>query len=133
MSSKLSYETEQEKTLCTSKAADKQVPMRPTSGYNKASPTHAQHEESVFNIQLPYDPNAPTEPDLWGRSFHPISLHGLIKHFASDLKSIKDSLNFILKYIANKQVDGKNVNDLKDFNGMGNAIWNFISLVYKAK
>jgi len=87
----------------------------------------------VFNIQLPYNPNAPTEPDLWGGSFHPISLHGLIKHFASDSKSIKDFLNFISKYIANKQVDGKNVNDLKDFNGMGNAIWNFISSVYEAK
>jgi len=37
------------------------------------------------------------------------------------------------KYITNKQVNGKEVNDLKDFNGMGNAIWNFISLVYKAK
>jgi len=50
-----------------------------------------------------------------------------------DLKSIKDSLNFISKYITNKQVNGKEVNDLKDFNGMGNAIWNFILLVYKAK
>jgi len=37
------------------------------------------------------------------------------------------------KYIANKQVNGKAVNDLKDFDGMGDAIWNFISSVYKAK
>ena len=37
------------------------------------------------------------------------------------------------KYIANKQINGKEVNDLKDFNGMGDAIWNFISSVYKAK
>ena len=41
MSPELFYETEQEKTLHTSKAADQQVPMRPTSSYNKASPTHA--------------------------------------------------------------------------------------------
>ena len=73
------------------------------------------------------------ESDLWSRSFHPISLHGLIKHFASDSKSIKDSLNFMTKYITNKQVNSKGVNDLKDFNGMGNVIWNFISLVYEAK
>jgi len=133
MSPELSYETEQEKALCISKAADQQDPIRPTTGNNKASPAHANHEKSIFNIQLPYDPNAPTEPDLWGGSFHPISLHGSIEHFASDLKSIKDSLNFILKYIANKQVNGKEVNDLKDFNGMGNAIWNFISSIYEAK
>ena len=103
------------------------------TGNNKASLTHANHEESIFNIRLPYNPNAPMEPDLWGGSFHPISLHGSIEHFVSDLKSIKDSLNFILKYIANKQVNGKEVNNLKDFDGMGDAIWNFISSVYEAK
>jgi len=103
------------------------------SGNNEASPAHAPHEESIINIQLPYDPHAPIELDLWSGSFHPISLHGLIKYFASDSKSIKDSLNFMMKYIANKQVNGKEVNDLKDFDSMGNAIWNFISSVYKAK
>jgi len=103
------------------------------SGNNEASPTHASHEESIINIQLSYDPQASMEPDLWSGSFHPISLHGLIEHFASDLKSIKDSLNFMVKYITNKQVNGKEVNDLKDFNGMGDAIWNFILSVYKAK
>ena len=133
MTPELSYETEQEKTLCTSKAADQQDPMRPMSGNNEASPTYASHEESIINIQLPYDPHAPTEPDLWSGSFHSISLHGSIEHFASDSKSIKDSLNFMTKYITNKQVNSKEVNDLKDFDGMGNAIWNFISSVYEAK
>jgi len=28
----------------------------------------------------------------------------------------------MLRYIANKQVNGKEVNDLKDFDGMGDAI-----------
>jgi len=37
------------------------------------------------------------------------------------------------KYIANKQVNGEEGNDLKNFDGIGNAIWNFISLVYRAK
>ena len=37
------------------------------------------------------------------------------------------------KYITNKQVSSSKVNDLNDFNGMGDAIWNFISSVYKAK
>ena len=73
------------------------------------------------------------EPDFWSRSFHSISLHGSIEYSALDSKSIKDSLNFMVKYLANKQVNSKEVNDLKDFNGMGDAIWNFISLVYKAK
>ena len=132
MAPELSYETEQEKALRTSKAADLQYPMRTTNGNNEASPTHAHHKDSVINIQLPYDPHAPMEPDLWSGSFHPISLHGSIEHFVSDSKSIKDSLNFMSKYIANKQVNGKEVNDLKDFDGMGDAIY-FILPVYEAK
>jgi len=133
MTPELFYKTEQEKVLRTSKVADQQDPMRSTRGNNEASPTHAYHKESIINIQLPYDPHALMEPDFWSRSFHLISLHGLIKHFASDSKSIKDSLNFMTKYIANKQVNSKEVNDLKDFDGMGDVIWNFISSVYKAK
>jgi len=122
MTPEFSYETEQKKTLYTSKAADQQDSIRPMSGNNEASPTYASHEESIINIQLPYDPHAPMEPDLWSGSFHSISLHGSIKHFASDLKSIKDSLNFMMKYITNKQVNGKEVNDLKDFDSIGDAI-----------
>ena len=36
------------------------------------------------------------------------------------------------KYIQGKQVNDK-VNDLVDFDGMGDAIWNFISSVYTSK
>ena len=43
------------------------------------------------------------------------------------------SLNFLTKYIRNKQVNGNKVNDLADFDGMGDSIWNFISSVYDAK
>ena len=37
------------------------------------------------------------------------------------------------KYIQNKQVNSGKVNDLNNLNGMGDAIWNFISAVYAAK
>ena len=129
----LFYKIEQEKAFCVSKVADQQNTTRTMGDNNKASITHGIHEESIINIQLPYDPQAPTEPDLWNSSFHPISLHGSIEYFASDSKNIKDSLNFIVKYISNKQVNSSKTNELIDFDGMGNAIWNFISSVYEAK
>ena len=132
-SSKLSYEIEQEKVFCVSKVADQQDTTRTMSNNNEASTAHGTHEKSVINIQLPYDPQASTKLDLWSGSFHPISLYGSIEYFASDLKNIKDSLNFMVKYISNKQVNNSKANELNDFDGMGNAIWNFISLVYKAK
>jgi len=129
----LFYEIEQEKTLQVSMAADQQETTRPMGGYNEAPPTHAPYEESIINIQLTYDMQAPTEPELWSGSFHPISLHGSIEHFASDAENIKVTLNFLAKYIKNKQVNGSMVNELNDFDGMGDAIWNFISSVYEAK
>ena len=105
-SRELSYETEQERNIRVSMAANQQtnqqVSTRPLGGNNEVNPTHGQHEEDVINIQIPYDPNAPTEPELWSGSFHPISLHGSMEHFASDSKNIKVTLNFLAKYILNK-------------------------------
>jgi len=89
-------------------------------------------DNNVINIQLPYDSQVPTELKLWSGNFHPISFHGSIEHIALDAKNIKDSLNFIARYITNKQVDSSNSNDLEDFNGIGEAIWNFISSVYQS-
>ena len=118
----LSYETEQEKAQWVGMVANQQDNTRPLHVHNKAPPAHSQHEEEVINIQLPYDPQTPTKPDLWSGSFHPISLHSSIEHFASDSKSIKVSLNFLAKYIRNKQVNSNMINDLADFNSMGDAI-----------
>jgi len=36
------------------------------------------------------------------------------------------------KYISNKKVNPKNANNLKDFDGIGDLVWNFISAVYQA-
>jgi len=129
----LSYETEQEKAIRISIAANQQESTRPHVVNNEATPTHVSNEDDMINIQLLYNPQAPTEPELWSGSFHPISLHGSIEHFTSDAKNIKVTLNFMAKYIQNKQVNGGKVNDLNDFDGMGDAIWNFISSVYTAK
>ena len=69
-------------------------------------------DNTVINIQLLYDPNALTEPELWDGNFHPISLHRAIKYLTLDSKNIKDSLNSMAKYITNKQVDPAKSNDL---------------------
>ena len=129
----MSYKTKQEKAFRIGKATDQQDTSRPPVVNNEATPSHVSHEDDVINIQLPYNPQAPTEPELWSGSFHPISLHGSIEHFVFDVKNIKVSLNFLAKYIQDKQVNGNSVNDLRDFDGMGDTIWNFISSIYKSK
>ena len=129
----LLYETEQEKALRMSKVPIQQDITRPPAVNNKASLPNVLYKDNVINIQISYNPQAPTEPELWSGSFHPISLNSSIEHFASDTKNIKISLNFLAKYIQGKQVNSNQVNDLSDFDGMGNAIWNFISSVYASK
>jgi len=34
------------------------------------------------------------------------------------------------KYIGNKQIDLKRSNDMEDLKGVGEAVWNLISLIY---
>ena len=124
--------------------------MRPQNGNNKTTLINPEcdgnvnqgeqqhdaapndNDDNVINIQLPYNPNSPTEPELWSGNFHPISLHRSIEQIASDTKSIKNSLNFIARYISNKKVNSHNANNLLDFDGIGDSIWNFISSVYQA-
>jgi len=137
----LSYETEQEKAINISKAAKQQGNMRPKSGNLKVPNSNPKYvpnveqrdlsahgtvsqteDDNIINIQLPYDPQAPTEPDLWSGNFHPISLHSSIEHIASDTKNIKDSLNFMARYISNKKMNPSKANNLKNFNDIGNSI-----------
>jgi len=87
---------------------------------------------NIINIQLPYDPNTLTKPDFWSSNFHLISLHGSIEQIASGTKSIKNSLNFMARYISNKKINPSKTNDLSDFDSIGDSIWNFISSVYQA-
>ena len=108
------------------------IPKKHSISISIQEPT-AQNDESTFiNIPLPYDPNVPMDPKIWGGRFHPISLHGSIKHIVSNAKNIKDFMKFMTKYMSNKQVDSAKANKLDDFKGIGEVVWNFISSVYDA-
>jgi len=149
-SSALSYEMEQEKQSRLSKATETSNNMRLQGVNNGASSMQSDcvdhvspnktrgealcdNDDNVINIQIAYNPNIPTEPKLWSGNFQSISLHGSIKHIASDTKSIKDSLNFMVKYVSNKKVNPKTANDLKNLDGIGDSVWNFISSIYQAE
>jgi len=96
VSSALSYKMTQEKYIHVSKAANTRNNMDATiqqcvSNMN-TNMTSMHGDDAVINIPLLYDPNAPTEPELWDGSFHLISLHRSMEHLASDTKNIKNSL-----------------------------------------
>ena len=125
-SPQLSYEIFQKKVIWISMVANlnrntlnKHIMIKcPAS-----SPSHTpiEHPTSCYpcaddtdiNIQLLYDPNSLIELNLWDGNFYPISLHNSIEYLALDSKNIKDLLNFMAKYINNKQVNPARANDLK--------------------
>jgi len=41
--------------------------------------------ESIINIQLIYNLDQSTEPDIWDGNFHSVSLHKSMEHIASDM------------------------------------------------
>ena len=149
-SPELSYKTLQEKALWLGKATKDKTNTRPSRGIlsinvpiqhvngNNLTSTNLQgftiqSDKSMFiNIQLPYNPDAPMDPEIWNGGFHPISLHSFIEQIVSDAKNIKDSLKFMAEYISNKQIELFKANDLIDFNGIGDAVWNFISSIYES-
>ena len=106
----LSYEISQEKAIQVSIAANpnnntlnKYIMIKcPTSNFSCVPVKHPNlvflyGDDTVINIQLPYNPNALIKPDLWDSNFHPISLHSSIEYLVSDSKNIKNSLNFMTK------------------------------------
>ena len=125
-SPELSYKMTQEKTSWVSKADDTNNNADSTNQqcgphkYPNMSPAHIN--DCVINISLSYDPNTLLEPNLWDGSFHLIFLHRSIEHLTSDAKNIRDSLNFVAKYILNKQVDLARSNDLNDFKDIREAV-----------
>ena len=48
------------------------------------------------------------------------------------MKNIKNLLNFMARYILNKKINLKTANKFKDFDSIGDAVWNFISSVYQS-
>ena len=89
-------------------------------------------QEDVINIQLPYNPNQPTEKDLQDSNFQTISLYSSLKHLPSDSKCIKESLTCITKYISNKNINVNKSNDIVKFREIGKAVWIFLSTFYNS-
>ena len=54
-----------------------------------------------------------------------------MKHMASDIKNIKDSLHRIGKYIRGKAINN-NPNNCKDLEGVGKELWEFLSSIYES-
>ena len=55
-----------------------------------------------------------------------------MEHLASDMQNIKESLIRMQRYILGESIEIDKANEIKDLEGIGKAIWEFISIIYKA-
>ena len=76
---------------------------------------------NVFNVNLNYNINQALDPEKLDSVFHATSLHGAMKHVASNVKNIKDSLHRIGKYIRGKSLED-NPNNFKELEGVGKEL-----------
>ena len=64
LSKELFYEIEQEKALRIGKTANTLNNIRSPDVSNEATPSNGLYKDDIINVQLLYDPQAPTEPEL---------------------------------------------------------------------
>jgi len=53
-----------------------------------------------------------------------------MEHMPSDMLNFKESLSRMRKYMLGKAIESDSANDVEDLNGMGKALWEFISAIY---
>ena len=134
-SPQLKYTTPKSQGSQASKVADFPSNIRKQHSQNDASALkniNVANNNNVFNIQLNYDIDQALDQESWDGNFRAISLHRSMKHLASDIKNIKESLGRMQRYILGKAIEGNKANDIKDLKGVGKATWGFILALYKS-
>jgi len=101
--------------------------IAPISGQNTID-----NNENIFNIQLNYNINEATDLESWNSKFRAVLLHRSIKHLASNIKNIKESLHRMQKYILGKSINGDKANNVKDLESVRKMVWEFITGLYKS-
>jgi len=86
----------------------------------------------MLNVQLNYNPDQALDPDSWDSNFHTVSLYSAMEHMPSDMLNFKESLSRMRKYMLGKAIESNGANDIEDLNGMGKALWEFISAIYNS-
>ena len=120
----LKYVTFKSQDKPVSKAANTNNDSRQQYVANKdlALNTNSLLGNNMVNVQLNYNINQALDLESWNGNFQAISLHGSIKHLASDIKNVKDSLTRTCKYILGKFIDGNKANSIKNLEGVSKTV-----------
>ena len=126
----IEYMTQEGQNDQVSKVADNTNNLCQQCISNEDLALNQPSRNNMFNIQLNYDINQALDPESWDGEFCAVSLHRSMEHLASDVKNIKDSLHRMHKYIMDKSINEGNANNVKDLEGIGKVVWEFILAFY---
>jgi len=113
-----------------SQVANIRPPLSQQRVSNEGSSLNQSAGPSVLNVQLNYNPDQALDPDSWDGNFHTVLLYGAMEHMPSDVLNFKEFLSRMCKYMLGKAIESDGANDIEDLNGMGKALWEFISAIY---
>jgi len=82
---------------------------------------------------LTYNINKPIEPEVQDSEAHFPSLFDTMEFLEIDAKNIYISLLHIADFIKSREVQAGFVDNISQLKDLGEAMWNFISSIYKAK
>ena len=77
--------TSRKQYVCNEISALKKTPKPHGKGKGRTiDKSTSSSSESIINIQLIYNLDQSTEPNIWNGNFHSVSLHKSMEHIASD-------------------------------------------------
>ena len=114
-------------------------PTRDAQLANRANNTPTTYLEENNNPSvvlettvIPYNPNAPADPQLWDGGFAATLLFGTEEFLEGNIKNITYSLQCITTFIRQRDIKGRSINDLSQLQEVSFAAWEFVLAIYEA-
>jgi len=81
---------------------------------------------------IPYSANVPADPTLWDGNFTATSLFGTNEFLNSDINNISCSLQRMACFLRQRNLEGRNGNNIKQLDPFGQSAWDFISAIFES-
>jgi len=81
---------------------------------------------------ISYSTNVPADPILWDGNFTATSLFGTNEFLNSDITNISCSLQCMACFLRQRNLKGRNRNNIKQLDLFGQSAWDFISAIFKS-
>ena len=91
----------------------------------------ASNEPSPPTV-IPYSTNVPTDPSLWDGNFTAMSFFGTNEFFNSNICNIACSLQYMACFLRQRNLEGRNGNNIRHLDPFSESAWDFISAIFKS-